>query len=79
MAKQKQVIADVPALKQLLDDNDEVLALVNLRPLIAAVMRHCGCTLDEIGQVFNTSRQGASNILKQSQKETNGNRGTTQG
>jgi transcriptional regulator len=39
------------------------------RPIIAYVMRHCGATVREIGEVFGVSRQQAETIYKNAQEK----------
>ena len=41
---------------------------VDTRPLVAYVMRNCGCTYAEIGQVFDITRQMAETLVKQVEK-----------
>lgn len=38
---------------------------VDTRPLVAYVMRNCGCTFAEIAQVFDITRQMAETLVKQ--------------
>jgi len=42
--------------------------LVDYRPLIGAIMRACGCSLQEIGHVFGMSRQAVHSMLKSSER-----------
>jgi hypothetical protein len=52
--------ANTEAIKKLSQTAD----LVDLRPIIAYTMRHSGCTLAEIANVFDISKQRVHAIVK---------------
>lgn len=58
--------ADIPAIQNMLVNSKK---LVDLRPVIALTMRSCGCTFEEIGQVFDISRQMAETLIKKAERE----------
>ena len=60
MARPTQKRANIQNIKNLLDDS----VILDLKPLIAMVMRECNCTFDEIGQVFDFTRQNAEQYIK---------------
>lgn len=64
MARPKQEIADVKALKSIIGQD-----LIDLRPLIALVMHYSGCSDREIGEVFGVTRQSANNIVKTAKEQ----------
>lgn len=63
MPRTKQNIANIPALKKLIINN----GVMDNRPLIAVVMRECGCTMQEIADVMEFSRQMAETMVKNAQ------------
>lgn len=65
----KQSQANVNALKNL---NKLESPVVSVRPLIAYIMRESGCTLQEIADVFEVTRQQAENIYNKAKKELGG-------
>lgn len=65
----KQAQANVNALKNL---NKLESPVVSVRPLIAYIMRESGCTLQEIADVFEVTRQQAENIYNKAKKELGG-------
>lgn len=65
----KQTQANLKALKIL--DKLET-PIVTVRPLIAYIMRESGCTLQEIADVFDVSRQQAENIYNKAKRELGG-------
>ena len=65
----KQTQANLKALK-LLDKLET--PIVTVRPLIAYIMRESGCTLQEIADVFEVTRQQAENIYNKAKKDLNG-------
>jgi len=60
MVRPIQKRANIQAIKNLADDS----IVLDLKPLIAMVMRECNCTFDEIGQVFGFTRQNAEQYIK---------------
>ena len=67
--RSKQTQANLLALK-LLDKLET--PIITVRPLIAYIMRESGCTLQEIADVFNVSRQQAENIYNKAKRELGG-------
>lgn len=65
----KQEQANVTALKNL---NKLESPVVSVRPLIAYIMRESGCTLQEIADVFEVTRQQAENIYNKAKRELGG-------
>lgn len=61
----QQKKANIPELQKLLVPN----TVTDHRPIIAFVMRHCGATVREIGEVFGVSRQQAETIYKNAQEK----------
>ena len=57
--------ANIPELQKLILPN----TVTDHRPIIAYVMRHCGATVREIGEVFGVSRQQAETIYKNAQEK----------
>jgi hypothetical protein len=60
----KQKKANIEALKKL----DAAKTIIDVRPLIAYVMRHSGCTFTEIGEVFGLTRQQAQTKFEQAER-----------
>ena len=62
MTKSVRVIADVDNLQKLMKFNNGIL---EVKPLVAFVMRKCECTYDEIGKTIGVSKQRAQVIVKE--------------
>lgn len=62
--------ADLNALAKL--DKALVKGAIDLRPALAYVMKHCGCTYEEIGMVFGVTRQAAKLIMEQAENNLKG-------
>jgi hypothetical protein len=60
----KQKKANIEALKKL----DAANTIIDTRPLIAYVMRHTGATFNEIGEVFDVSRQMAQTQFERAER-----------
>lgn len=57
--------ADTKAIRKLIKSSD----IIDLRPVVAYVMRHSGCTWREIATTFGLSRQQAETIFKSISKK----------
>lgn len=57
----KQVRADIVALKAIYSVSSE---FVDIKPVIAYVMRYSGCTYAEIGEVIGITKQAAQALFK---------------
>ena len=57
--------SDTIAIKKLVINN----GITDNRLLIASVMRACGCTYQEIADVFGFTRQNAESLLKRASNE----------
>ena len=57
--------ADLNALRKLVKAMDTVN---DHSPMIAYVMRYCGCSNEEIGMVFDVSRQAGSSLANKVEK-----------
>lgn len=64
MSRTKQEIANIQELQKLLKTN----GVTDHRPIIAYVMKHCGATMREVGEVFGVTRQQAETIYKNAQE-----------
>lgn len=62
----KQEKADITALQKL---NESTSQVIDPRPIIAYTMRKCGCTFQEIADVFKVTRQMAETIYKNAEKD----------
>lgn len=68
----KQEKANILALKKLYASTNGYADLVQnsmVRPIIVFTMRNCGCTFQEIADVFEITRQMAETIYKNAEKE----------
>ena len=54
--------ADIEQLQKLMKYNNGIL---EVKPLVAFVMRKCECTYDEIGKTIGVSKQRAQVIVKE--------------
>jgi hypothetical protein len=43
--------------------------VVDLRPVLAYVMRYCGCSYEEIGMAFGVSRQMGKTLVESAEKQ----------
>jgi len=56
-------------IKQLKIMPKEISSDIDLSPIIVYVMRYCGCSFSQIGEVFGYSRQRAFEVFKKIEKE----------
>lgn len=61
----KQV--NIENIKKVLEFNNHIV--VDLRPIVAMVMRESGCTYQQIADVMGFSRQNAETIVKGLEKQ----------
>lgn len=57
--------ANIQKIQQLIKNSD---GIVDYRPIIAAIMRYCGCTYTEIGEAFGITRQMAQTVIKATER-----------
>ncbi len=68
----KQEKADIKAIQKLFESTNGYTDIVQaslVRPIIVFTMRNCGCTFQEIADVFGITRQMAETIYKNAEKE----------
>lgn len=64
--------ADIQAIQDLYQSTDTYSNLVQttmIKPIIIFTMRKCGCTFQEIGDVFGITRQMAETAFKNAEQE----------
>lgn len=66
MARDKKRLADRSAIRDLFDATNVVL---DPRPIIVYTMRQCGCTYQEIADVFGVRRQMIEQIIRKTEGE----------
>lgn len=62
----KQEKADIKAIKALYESTKQV---IDPSPIIAYTMRKCGCTFQEIADVFGFTRQMAETLYKKAEQD----------
>lgn len=68
MARTKQEIANIPVLQDLYHSTKQV---IDPRPIIALVMKECGASYREIGEVLNITKQMAMTLVKNAREDLN--------
>lgn len=58
--------ANIEQIKKVYQSTSQV---IDPRPIIAVVMKECGASYREIGEVFGVSRQMAETIVKSAEKD----------
>lgn len=66
MARTKQEIANIKVLQDLYHSTKQV---IDPRPIIALVMKECGASYREIGEVLGVSKQMAETIVRNARKD----------
>lgn len=61
--------ADIPAIQKLVNNS----TVIDHRPVIAYVMRNCGCTFQEIADALGFSRQMAETMFKSAETKLENN------
>lgn len=59
-------IANIKKIKALYNSTNQV---IDPRPIIAVVMRECGASYREIGEVFGLTKQMAETIVQNAEKD----------